>query len=153
MHDIHRYRNVMAMGHENLGVHNSAVEGTAIEDVLRVSDAPNETEHEIQENQLDRISAMLTKLGGQGYFVQEDGVLGNWEPIYSDPKKSEPRQDIRGELGRGAYRAKHTASRACRIGISYRTLYEGRLVCRRNPQPAVIESIISFQQKPMRRTD
>ena len=62
----------------------SAVECAAIQDVLRVSDVLDETEHEIQKNHLDRISAMLTRLGGRGYLVQEDGLPNNWEQIDSD---------------------------------------------------------------------
>ena len=40
--------------------------------------------HEIQKHHLDRISAMLTRLGGRGCLVQEDGVLSNWERIDTD---------------------------------------------------------------------
>ena len=41
-------------------------------------------EHEIQKSHLDRISAMLTRLGGGGYFVKEDRLLSDWEWIDSD---------------------------------------------------------------------
>ena len=79
----------------------SAVECAVIQDVLRVSDVLDENGHEIQKNRLDRISAMLTRLGGRGYLVQEDGALSNWERIDSDTdsEKNESRQDILGELG------------------------------------------------------
>ena len=55
--------------------------------------------HEIQKNHLDRISAMLTRLGGRGYPIHEDRLLSNWERIDSDSEKNESRKEIRGELG------------------------------------------------------
>ena len=46
---------------------------------------------------------MLTRRGGRGYLVQEDGLLSNWERFDSDPdsdpEKNQSRQEIRGELG------------------------------------------------------
>ena len=58
-------------------------------------------EDEIQKSHLDRISAMLTRLGGRGYLVQEDRLMSNWERFDSDPdsEKNQSRQEIRGELG------------------------------------------------------
>ena len=79
----------------------SAVECAAIQDVLRVSDVLDETEHEIQKNHLDRISAMLTRLGGRGYLVQEDGLPSNRERIDSDTDSdSENAIPGRGDTGR-----------------------------------------------------
>ena len=71
VHHIYRYRNIMAFGHD------------------------------IRKDHLERISAMLTRLGGRGYFVPEDGMLSNWERIESEPdsQKNQSGQDIRGKLG------------------------------------------------------
>ena len=43
-------------------------------------------EHEPQENHSDRISAILTKLGGRGCLIRENRLLSNREPDYSDPE-------------------------------------------------------------------
>jgi len=48
----------------------SAFECAAIQDVLRVGEALVEKEHQERKNHLDRISAMLSKLGGRGYSVK-----------------------------------------------------------------------------------
>ncbi len=50
----------------------SALECAAIQDVLRVGGALDGNEHEERKSQLDRIAAMLSKLGGRGYRVEEN---------------------------------------------------------------------------------
>jgi hypothetical protein len=37
---------------------------------------------------------MLTKLGGRGYFVEENRSPSRWELIDSDPEKFQPQPDI-----------------------------------------------------------
>ena len=49
----------------------SALECAAFQDVLKVGGALNENEHQQRKNHLDRIAAMLSKLGGRGYCVKE----------------------------------------------------------------------------------
>ena len=45
-------------------------------------------EHEPQENHSDRISAILTKLGGRGCLIRENRLLNNREPVDSEKKTS-----------------------------------------------------------------
>ena len=52
----------------------SAFECAAIQDVLEVTGALSEAENVDAKAKLDRIAAMLTRLGGRGYSVQEDGI-------------------------------------------------------------------------------
>ena len=79
----------------------SALECAAIQDVLRVSGALEQSEHEIRKNHLDRISAMLTKLGGRGYFVEEDSSTCRWGRIDSDSdsEKNQPQPFVQGNGG------------------------------------------------------
>ncbi|MBW1849050.1 MAG: four helix bundle protein [Deltaproteobacteria bacterium] len=49
----------------------SALECAAIQDVLRVGKALDKSEHQTRKNHLDRIAAMLSRLGGRGYCVKE----------------------------------------------------------------------------------
>jgi len=57
----------------------SALECAAIQDVLQVCGAITVEENEDAKLTLDRIAAMLTKLGGRGYSVG-DGVEGYGDP-------------------------------------------------------------------------
>ena len=50
----------------------SAVECTAIQDVLEICGGIQPGENHEGNRLLDRISAMLTRLGGRGYSVKED---------------------------------------------------------------------------------
>ncbi len=59
----------------------SALECAAIQDVLQVCGAIEVEENEVAKRTLDRIAAMLTKLGGRGYSVGDD-VDG-----YGDPRE------------------------------------------------------------------
>ena len=52
----------------------SALECAAIQDVLKVGGALNENEHQQRKNHLDRIAAMLSKLGGKGYCAKESQI-------------------------------------------------------------------------------
>lgn len=53
----------------------SALECAAIQDVLRVGKALDENEHQERKDHLDRIVAMLSKLGGRGYSISETQTI------------------------------------------------------------------------------
>ncbi len=53
----------------------SALECAAVQDVLRVGNALEENEHQDRKKHLDRIAAMLSRLGGRGYSVREDAAI------------------------------------------------------------------------------
>jgi four helix bundle protein len=56
----------------------SALECAAIQDVLVVGNALLEAESQSRKAELDRMAAMLSRLGGRGYQVREDqAVYGN----------------------------------------------------------------------------
>ena len=50
----------------------SALECAAIQDVLEASEAIGAEENSKAKNLLDRIVAMLTKIGGRGYIIKEE---------------------------------------------------------------------------------
>jgi four helix bundle protein len=50
----------------------SALECAAIQDVLVVGKALDEAESQTRKNELDRMAAMLSRLGGRGYQVGEE---------------------------------------------------------------------------------
>lgn len=50
----------------------SALECAAIQDVLVVGKALDDAESQCRKNELDRMAAMLSRLGGRGYQVAED---------------------------------------------------------------------------------
>ena len=53
----------------------SALECAAIQDVLRIGNALDEKEHLRRKNYLNRITIMLSKLGGRGYMIEEEPAL------------------------------------------------------------------------------
>jgi len=61
----------------------SALECAAIQDVLDACGALNSEENSEGKAKLDRIGAMLTKLGGRGFIVREDATM------YSDLPQAE----------------------------------------------------------------
>ncbi|MBW1697087.1 MAG: four helix bundle protein [Deltaproteobacteria bacterium] len=58
----------------------SALECAAIQDVLVVSNGLNHNESLERKSELDRIAAMLSRLGGRGYSVKEDHAAYGDEP-------------------------------------------------------------------------
>jgi four helix bundle protein len=63
----------------------SALECAAIQDVLVVGKALDKVESRSRKDELDRMAAMLSRLGGRGYQVQEERVAyGNTESDF-DP--------------------------------------------------------------------
>ena len=63
----------------------SALECAAIQDVLVVGKALDKTESRSRKDELDRMAAMLSRLGGRGYQVQEDQAVygdagGDFDP-------------------------------------------------------------------------
>ncbi len=52
----------------------STLECAAIQDVLFVVKALDESQHHKRKSHLDRIAAMLSKLGGRGHRIKEEAV-------------------------------------------------------------------------------
>ena len=78
----------------------SVLECAAIQDVLVVGEALGETESHARKKELDRIAAMLSRLGGRGYCVKEFAAsygLGkaDFDPD-SDPDSDEMRRKRKG---------------------------------------------------------
>jgi len=70
----------------------SALECEAIQDVLHVGNALDEKEHRVRKNRLDRIAAMLSKMGGRGYCVKEEGVWYGGISLDPDPDSDSDKQ-------------------------------------------------------------
>ncbi|MFC1497643.1 four helix bundle protein [Verrucomicrobiota bacterium] len=62
----------------------SALECAAIQDVLVVGEALDKNESNERKTELDRMAAMLSRLGGRGYCVKEDGVEYDSAEVDSD---------------------------------------------------------------------
>ena len=62
----------------------SALECAAIQDVLVVGKAMGEAESQNRKMELDRMAAMLSRLGGRGYQVQEGTPTYGGKPIDPD---------------------------------------------------------------------
>jgi len=71
----------------------SALECAAIQDVLVVANALDKTESRKRKIELDRMAAMLSRLGGRGYQVGEGSVV--YKSIKNDP---DPDSDIDTDL-------------------------------------------------------
>lgn len=63
----------------------SAMECAAIQDVLVAGKALDESESKGRKAELDRISAMLSRLGGRGYCASEDALTYATELVKDDP--------------------------------------------------------------------
>ena len=63
----------------------SALECAAIQDVLVVGKALDEAENQERKNELDRMAAMLSRLGGRGYQVREETSAYDGNSIDPDP--------------------------------------------------------------------
>ena len=61
----------------------SALECAAIQDILVVGKALDETESLKRKQELDRMAAMLSRLGGRGYCVEEN--IGTYNSTGFDP--------------------------------------------------------------------
>ena len=71
----------------------SALECAAIQDVLVVGKALAETESHKRKSELDRMAAMLSRLGGRGYSVKEDVLAyGNKDSDFDGDFDSEKNQ-------------------------------------------------------------
>jgi len=62
----------------------SALECAAIQDVLVVGKALEDAESQSRKIELDRMAAMLSRLGGRGYQVREDQVIVGDEERHFD---------------------------------------------------------------------
>jgi four helix bundle protein len=63
----------------------SALECAAIQDVLEVGGALDPEENNRRKNELDRMAAMLSRLGGRGYSVQEEAGVYDKASFDPDP--------------------------------------------------------------------
>jgi len=84
----------------------SALECAAVRDVLVVGKALDKTESQSRKMELDRMSAMLSRLGGRGYQVREDRTIYGvcfYGRGPQERKKAPPPE--RGCLFRTCYRA------------------------------------------------
>jgi hypothetical protein len=63
----------------------SVLECGAIQDVLVVGKALDEQESLVRKTELDRMAAMLSRLGGRGYCVAENSVPYGTKPEKVDP--------------------------------------------------------------------
>jgi len=72
----------MTFGHEKLDVYRTALECAAVQDVLDVNEVISNEQNGQGKVLLDRIVAMLTKMGGRGYSVQE--LEGSYCSVHRD---------------------------------------------------------------------
>ena len=70
----------------------SALECAAIQDVLVVGQALAETESRERKIELDRMAAMLSRLGGRGYCVKEGPAAYGYEEIDFDTEETKSKQ-------------------------------------------------------------
>lgn len=81
----------------------SALECAAIQDVLVVGKALQEAESQSRKAEIDRMAAMLNRLGGRGYQVREDqGGYGNGKIDFdpdpdSDLDEEQPQPRVSGD--------------------------------------------------------
>ena len=88
----------------------SALECGAVQDVLQVCAALSPEENERRKLLLDRIVAMLTKLGRRGYAVQEEPAVHAANHLDTDAD-SDPDTDVLGAPGRAPRSGKHPSVR------------------------------------------
>ena len=69
----------------------SARECAAIQDVLVVGKALDEAESQNRKTELDRMAAMLSRLGGRGYQVREEATAYDGAPVDID---TDPDSDL-----------------------------------------------------------
>ena len=69
----------------------SALECAAIQDVLVVGKALDEAESQNRKTELDRMAAMLSRLGGRGYQVREEATAYDGTPVDTD---TDPDSDL-----------------------------------------------------------
>ena len=83
----------------------SALECAAIQDVLVVGKALDEAESQNRKTELDRIAAMLSRLGGRGYQVCEEtsGYDGNSSDTDPDPDSDSDLDEDKPQPSAAAY--------------------------------------------------
>ena len=69
----------------------SVLECAAIQDVLVVGKALDEAESQNRKTELDRMAAMLSRLGGRGYLVREEATAYYGTPVDTD---TDPDSDL-----------------------------------------------------------
>ncbi|MFO7785555.1 MAG: four helix bundle protein [Thermodesulfobacteriota bacterium] len=63
----------------------SALECAAIQDLMVVGESLSKTESQEHKVELDRMAAMLSRLGGRGYCVKEGSAAYGFEEVDPDP--------------------------------------------------------------------
>ena len=79
----------------------SALECAEIQDVLVVGKAPREAESRERKTELDRMAAMLSRLGGRGYNVSEDQGIYATAEVDFDPDSDFEEGDSQPDASRG----------------------------------------------------
>ena len=81
----------------------SALECAAIQDVLVVGKALNEADSQSRKTELDRMAAMLSRLGGRRYQVleSEEAYAAETESVDSDPDSDSDWDETKPQQGSG----------------------------------------------------
>ena len=82
----------------------SALECAAIQDVLVVGGALDRGESLRRKDELDRMAAMLSRLGRRGYAVEEGAAVYGIDPDFDSDFDPDERQSQPGGAGNGASR-------------------------------------------------
>ena len=89
----------------------SAWECAAIEDVRVVGKALDEAESENRKTELDRMAAMLSRLGGRGYPVREKASAYGGNPVDPDPDRDSDLDEDKCQSSAAAYGLRPLQSR------------------------------------------
>ena len=81
----------------------SALECAAIQDVLVVGEALDEAESRNRKTELDRMAAMLSRLGGRGYQVREEASASDGNPVDPDPDSDSDLDEDKPQPSAAAY--------------------------------------------------
>jgi four helix bundle protein len=84
----------------------SALECAAIQDVLVVGKALDESESQNRKTELDRMAAMLSRLGGRGYRVREEATVYDGSPVDPDPDSDSDLDGSKPQPGGGPSRVR-----------------------------------------------
>lgn len=81
----------------------SALECAAIQDVLVVGKALDEAERRNRKTELDRMAAMLSRLGGRGYQVREEASGYDGNTVAPDPDSDSDLDEDKPQPSAAAY--------------------------------------------------
>jgi len=82
------------------------LECAALQDVLVVGKALDEAESQNRKTELDRMAAMLSRLGGRGYRVREETTAYDGNPIDPDPDSDSDLDETKPQQGGGPSRVR-----------------------------------------------